>query len=68
MSMSNTTWLYAHYEQLAEEYAEYCVLVREEKVVFTDKSTRVVLNYAMKHFPDLNWEIAMIDSGEAALY
>lgn len=66
--MSSSSWIYENYERLTKEYSGLCVLIRDQKVVFADKKTDVVLKYAMEKYPDRDWGIARIDSGEAALY
>lgn len=63
-----TSWLYDNYENLVEEYGGSCVLIRDNKVIFADINSKIVLEYALKHYPDRKWEIARIDSGEAAFY
>jgi hypothetical protein len=58
----------ASYDKLVVDYGGKTVLLRDEKAVLADSSTKVVLSYAKKHFRDKNWRITKIDLGEAALY
>ena len=66
--MSNAAWVHENYNQLVKDYGGRCVLIRDQQVVFADKSFRIVLEYAEKKFSDRNWEIRRIDSGEAIFY
>ncbi|HKZ40006.1 MAG TPA: hypothetical protein VJ044_03540 [Candidatus Hodarchaeales archaeon] len=58
----------ASYNKLVEQYGGKCVLLRDGEVVFADSSTKIVLEYAKKHFKDRKWKLMKVDSGEAALY
>jgi len=52
----------------SEKAGECYVLIKQEKIVFADISAKIVLDYALKRFPDRKWKIVYIDSGEAAFY
>ena len=64
----SSSFLYSHYDQLVEEYGGLYILIRQNEVVFADKSAKIVFQFALKHFSDRQWEIAFIDSGDAAFY
>ena len=66
--MSNAAWVHENYNRLVKEYGGRCVLIRDQQVVFADKSFEIVLDYAEKAFPDRKWEMRRIDSGEATFY
>ena len=66
--MSSSQWVHEHYNELVRDYGGYCILVRDNKVVFSDKNFDTVLDYAEKTFSDNRWEIRRIDSGEASVY
>ena len=56
------------YQDLVDRYPGLYVLIREEAVVFSDRSANVVLNYAEKTFPDRKWIIRKIDNGDLVFY
>ena len=62
--MSSSQWVQDHYEELVRDYSGYCVLVRDNKVVFSDKSYETVLDYAEKNFIDGQWAIKRIENGK----
>ena len=66
--MSSAAWVHENYNQLVKDYGGRCVLIRNQKVVVADKSVQIVLEYAETNFPDRDWEIRRIDSGEAVFY
>lgn len=66
--MSNEEYLENNYNELINDYGGKIILIRDKQVKFADKSTKVVLNYAKKYYPDKKWLITRIDSGDAALY
>ncbi|MHA1264262.1 MAG: hypothetical protein ACTSRS_03425 [Candidatus Helarchaeota archaeon] len=66
--MPETTLFDENYRKLVEKYGGCYILIRQEKVLFADKSANIVLDYALKHFPDRKWKIIFVDSGEAAFY
>lgn len=57
-----------NYDKLVQNYNGLCVLIRNGKVNFADKSSKIVYHYAKQHFPDRNWKILRVDSGDAAFY
>ena len=66
--MSKFKFLEDNYNELVKDYGGKVVLIRDKKVVFADKSSKLVLQFAKDNFTDKNWIITRIDSGEAALY
>jgi len=66
--MPESTLLNENYSSLVQEYGGCYVLIKQEEIIFADKSAKIVLDYALEHFPDRNWKIVYIDSGEAAFY
>ncbi len=64
--MPDTTLFDENYGKLVQEYGGCYVLIKQEKIVFADKTAKIVLAYALKRFPDRKWKIVYIDSGEGA--
>jgi len=66
--MPETTLFDENYGRLVQEYGGCYILIRQEKILFADKSAKIVLDYALKRFPDRKWKIVYVDSGEAVFY
>lgn len=66
--LNNQEFLESNYDSLVRDYGGKIILIRNNTVVFADSLTRTVLAFAKSKFPDKDWIITKIDSGEAALY
>lgn len=66
--MLEIAYLEDNYNDLIQKYGGKIVLIRGNKVVFSDKSTKIVVEFATNHFKDKKYLITRIDEGDAALY
>ena len=67
--MRSNNWLIDTYDDLVAKYAGRWVLIRNNKVVFADKSFKVVYEKSEEICSKLNeCLIELVDSGDAALY
>lgn len=53
---------------LVKEYGGLFILIRNGKIIFSNKSSKIVLQYAKKNFNDTNWIIRKIDNGDLNFY
>ena len=62
-------WIAANYDELVKDFAGHWVLIKDERVIFSDKSFRVVYNQAEKlQLKTEECIIEFIDSGDAVFY
>jgi len=53
---------------LVKQYSGLFILIRNGKIIFSDKSSKIVLQYAKNNFKDTDWIIRKIDNGDLNFY
>ena len=66
--MSNSSWFQLHYPELSEKYGGKWVLISEGEVIYSDTSFGPVYKRFLEQKEKEKFEIALIETGDAAFY